>query len=917
MKQMNRCFTPLACMVFLLAAFAFPKPLHAQLPVVAGHPRLLLDSAAKAKLLARKAANDPRWLTLQADADDLAARDVMGWTPANTGVWNTQYIFYNYCGSSWDEAVMSLAMAHQLTKGTNTGAFPTAYSDQLIVLADTILAGYAAYPPCSGCPNMFLWNTTYATRHMGPVLGVIYDWCYDELGAGRRDALRGMMEDFFAYMRVPYNTYQNTTYATGNYFFGHVLLAAYFGHALMYDSPDAQEMIDWSRQRILGTHSGTLGPNDLADNWMRQSYTGGLPSGASASYLGPATYTAAPQMDGLPVQGWGYSGETFSRLVDLLTLVRTATGENLRDSLAPWITNTSIAFAHALTPNRFQLDNSGDFGSFRGNLLSYGLPLRIAAVTEGMPQGPFAQHFYQNWIRPVSLAATWNDGYPAAAWEVLYYEDASRPSTAFSYPPFHPSPSNPVMTTVSIDRGLTKYYLRENWEDTATWASLNVSTAFYDDHDHHSAGHFQIVRGDNHDGDDLLLVGANEVGNGGAFGMNGIEGGTCYHMSSSLSNTLFFDDFHDYTEVNTNGYVVGGQSFYGSDFPTHQEQNDDWSYVRADLTSAYYRKGELADTVNRTLDYFYRSFLYLRDADLFLCYDRIKAMPSSNPNGDYLKHLRWHFMEQPVVNGNDLTATMDNSRLHLHTVQPAAVTIQTVDESNNPDNIFGPGMNYAFDTYTYRAEVSVPGNPRKQDLLTVMQPAALSTPEMTTFAQATVPGNMEGSRIQVLGQQHIVLFNRDSVQLPAPVMATSYAFAWLANTTHTLCGMLPGQRYNVDYNGQTVDVSTDPNGQHQASPAGVLQFTVALPNAIAPPVKAALQFSVYPNPSSGLVHLQWPAGEKPTELTLVNAFGQVVQRTALSAGARTYDLRIDAPGVYLLRLRDAHGHTAVRKVVIQ
>lgn len=916
MKQMTRLFTPLAAMLCWLAVLPFLQTLQAQLPVVQGHPRLHLDAPTKARLLALKAANDPNWQTLLADADDLAARDVLGWSPNNAGIWDTQYIFYSYCGSSWDEAVMTLGLAHQLTKGNQSGAFPTAYSDQLLELADSILAGYAAYPPCSGCPNLFLWNTTYATRHLGPVLGIIYDWCYDELGTARRDALRAMMEDFFAYMRVPLNTYQNTDHPTGNYFFGHVLLAAYFGHALAYDSPVAPEMIDWSRQRILGSQSGTLGPNDLADNWMRQSYTAGLPSGASQSYLGPANYTAAPQQDGLPVQGWGYSGETFARLVDLCMLVKTATGENLRDSLQPWITNTSIAFAHALTPNRFQLDNSGDFGSFIGNLLSYGLPLRIAALTAGTPQGPAAQHFYQNWIRPVSLAATWNHGYPAAPWELLLYEDPSRPSAAFAYPPYHPAPSNPVMSTVSIDKGLPKYYMRENWDDSATWASLNMSCAFYDDHDHHSAGHFQIVRGDQHDGDDLLLVGANEVGDGGAFGRNGIEGGTCYHMSSSLSNTLFFDDFHTYTEVNTNGYVVGGQSFYGSDFPTHQEQNADWTYVRADLTSAYYRKGELADTVNRTLDYFHRNFLYLRGADLFLVYDRVKAKPSSHPNGDYHKHLRWHFMEQPQVNGNDLTATMDNSKLHLHTVLPAAVTIQTVDESNNPDNTFGPSLNYAFDTYTWRAEVGVPGNPRKWDVLSVFQPAALSTPEMTTAAISTASGDMEGSRIQVLGQQHIVLFNRDSAQLPTPVSATSYAFTWQANTTHTLCGMLPGQTYRIDYDGQTVTLTAQPNAQLQASPAGVLQFTVSLPNAIAAPQPDPVALQVWPNPSSGAVQLAWAPQPKATEVLVLNSQGQVVRSMHLPAGTSQARIHLDVAGIYFVQFKSAQG-VATRKVVIQ
>jgi hypothetical protein len=900
-------------LAFVIAVFCS----LAQLPVVNSHPRLFLDAPAKALLAAKKANNNPDWIALEAEADNYAARQVMAWNPTNTGIWNTDYIFYNYCGSSWDDATFSLGMAHQLTKGSNTGSFNTKYSDKLLQLADTIIAGYAAYPPCSGCPNMFLWNSTYATRHVGNVVGIIYDWCYDELGPQRKAALIHIMEDFFNYMRVPYNVYQNNVHPTGNYYFGHVLCAAYFGYAAMYDSPMAQQMIDYARQRVLGTHSGTLSNSDLTKNWLKQSYTGPLPTSASGAYLGPAAYTVAPQKEGIPVQGWSYGGETLKRVVDYCYLVKTATGEKIADSLYGYFGKTSEAYVHALSPNRFQPDNSNDWGSFRGNLIAYSQPMELAAVLEGTPQGPAAEYTYRNWIRRPNLTNSWNDGYPELNWEKMLFRDAARPAAPFSYKPWYPDVTENTFNNVCINKTMPKYYMRENWSDTATWCALNLSNAFYDDHDHHDAGHFQIIRGDQHDGDDLLLVGASEVGNQGAFGKNGIEGGTCYFLSSSLANTLYIDDYNDYSEVNNNHYNLGGQSFWGYDELTHAEQNDLFSYMRSDLTSAYYRKGEIADTSNRAVRQFVRSFLYLRNSDIILSYDHITVKNSTHPNGQYKKHLRWHFLENPVVNGNNITAVADNSKLFVHTVIPAAVNILKVDESNNPDNLWGSSLNYAFNTYTYRTEVSVPGNPLNQNILTVFQPGGLTAPEMVTTNVNSNENNMEGTLVQLYGKGDLVLFNKDNSKYLVPVSAASYAFAGDTTTLHTLCGMIPGGTYQVGYDGAKVTVNSDPEGNVTASPAGLLNFRVPFKTSGTGinNLSTGQEFSVYPNPTSGMVNCNWN-NASVNKVEIRNMLGQVIYSDKVTGSQASISLDLETSGVYVINLLDGKLVVASRKLVV-
>src|SRR5207237_709044 len=67
--------TPGVVLAFLLLALTCVPPPSvdaAPKPVNAGHPRLLLTAADKARLLAKKSANDSSWAALKARADTLA-----------------------------------------------------------------------------------------------------------------------------------------------------------------------------------------------------------------------------------------------------------------------------------------------------------------------------------------------------------------------------------------------------------------------------------------------------------------------------------------------------------------------------------------------------------------------------------------------------------------------------------------------------------------------------------------------------------------------------------------------------------------------------------------------------------------------------------------------------------------------------
>ncbi|TSD62275.1 hypothetical protein FFF34_019325 [Inquilinus sp. KBS0705] len=828
-----------------------------QKPVIVTHPRIFLDAATKTAMLAKKNANDANWLAVLADAKKYLPGKVIEWnetTASDSKYYGTADIFYSYCGSSWEDAAITLGFAHQLTKTNNAGANPTAYSNKLLLLADVITKAYKAYPPNSNYkPNIFQFNSSYATRHVGKTMAIIYDWCYNELGDKRKAEMLFVMKDWYKFMSaVPYRLNQLQDDPTGNYFVGHLICAGYMGLAIGSDDALSKKMIDFSRQRLLGT-PGSLNTNtqtyaETANAYFTQAIKGGLPSAASKSYLGPKSVLAAPQKDGIPVQGWSYGGETSNFLIDFTMAVKSATGENMLQTDAAFkqfFTKETEALIHSYTPNRFQYDNSNDNGSFLGCTASYGLPLRLSALLEGSTAGSNIEYFRKNVMLPVNLLSG-NKGYQALSWEKLLYEKA-RTATAYTFKPYYPLVDVNVYKAIPKNTGLNKFYMRSNWGKTATWATLDMGAAVYDQHNHNNAGHFKIIRGDSHDGDDHLLVAANEVAKAGG---NGIDGPTNYSYTNSFSNTLYLNDFNDYDSAYPD-YVgmAGGQTSSGYDEPTNQEQNDNFSYFRSDLTTSYLVGYDNPDTTKRTLRYYYRSFLYLRNSDVFVVYDKFLVKNSTNKLGQYKKHLRWHFLNKPVISGNNITATMDNSKLYIHTVIPAALNIVAVNENNNPDNAFGSDVSYIFNTNTWRAEVTAANNPLKQDIVTVLQPGAKASAEMKTTAIKANQNTMEGSVIELNGNTEVVMFNNNIAKYPLPITNVSYKFTGTAGATHTLCGLDPNQLYKVSYSGTTVTVSKLATGTEKASPSGVLRFTQKKAGIVSGQVMAApvVRAAVSPN----------------------------------------------------------------------
>ena len=92
--------------------------------------------------------------------------------------------------------------------------------------------------------------------------------------------------------------------------------------------------------------------------------------------------------------------------------------------------------------------------------------------------------------------------------------------------------------------------------------------------------------------------------------------------------------------------------------------------------------------------------------------------------------------------------------------------------------------------------------------------------------------------------------------------------------------------------------------QLQASSDAAAQlYATVLPTRAA---AAGAGFSVYPNPTTGLLRVEVPADFGLREIQVRNALGQLVRQQAASGAAATANLIGLAPGLYLLRAQGAN-----------
>jgi hypothetical protein len=791
------------------ALAAAPRLLSgAGLPVTAGHPRLLLTQEKRVFLQSKVSSADPSWIALRQRADLLTGYAINPYVYSRRTDEPDNTIFYDYQGQGWFDAALPLGFAYQMTGNA-------VYANKLLALADEMVRAQndPSNNPPYGLPPIEP-DDYYPTRYVGPVLAFIYDWCHEALGAVRQAQMVALMNAYFDDLRA--NAYQRNDHADGNYFFSHAYCAAAMGYASFGDNPRAQEMIDYARARFDGSASPLLAADNVPSDYFSQLFEGGYPPEIARDFNGPAI-TAAPYRGGFLLQGWAYGSGTLDRVIDYMLFVESATGERLSALHADWISQVWKAEKESMAPNRFEIDPVGDWGGDYGAAVLHGLPLRLATVLAGTPDGPGAQHFAASELAAASPYADFPDeiyqsAYQPAPWEAFFFDDASRPSEELSLPPFY-SGFAPGTGAGSSNGAMPYFVMRSDWSSSATWASASMGAAWYDDHQHFNAGHIYIRRGD-----DALLV---DAASWMPEGDHGIVGSSTEENTAAAANTLFVDDYGDFQ--NTGEQYLGGQGAWGRDEVVAAEQNDGGTYVRCDLTSAYDNGGDPAAQVGRRLDHFYRSFLYLRSAGVFVVFDQVRAEASSNARGPYRKQLRWHFPQAPEVSGRTAAVVRGSSRLQLDTLLPADASIAVVDESANPDSAIAPCDNPC-NSKTWRLEVGGPAQALEVPFLTVLSAGAAADPSMITAALVSPDGLLTGASITAAGQTNVVYFNAQPGQSPAPLTSATFSASITSVAAYTICGVIPGARYRWSASAATVTVTQDAAGDLVASPAGVLRY---------------------------------------------------------------------------------------------
>jgi hypothetical protein len=202
------------------------------------HPRLWLTTDLLTRLRQRAATNDPAWLALRADCDDLASRPVE--YPDGTGggpnAISGGYQYFDYL-----DPMFMLGLGYQVASTVDT-ARATNYASQgrqiLLALSDPVHHGREST------------DSGWSIRAYGNALGIGYDWFYNTLTAPQRTQIYGEANRWVQWFDT--NGF-GRDFPQGNYFAGYYSAKGICALATEGDNPLASTMWnDWSNHLHFG-----------------------------------------------------------------------------------------------------------------------------------------------------------------------------------------------------------------------------------------------------------------------------------------------------------------------------------------------------------------------------------------------------------------------------------------------------------------------------------------------------------------------------------------------------------------------------------------------------------------------------------------------------------------------------------------
>lgn len=295
----------IAVALALVAFRAHPSAAEPARPAVrAGHPRLLLDDAARARLKQAAARGTPAWRATQARCQQTADGKADG----------------GYWAFDWGHAMADLALCWYATGDARYAGSALQYFRQ--ILDDEKEAG-----DHKGGAKVVTNDSGYPMRTYPVYTALGYDWLHDAPGmtpalrAKAADRLRGWID---WYERSGYHRDE----PGGNYFMGYYTAVALAGLALDGESPEAPR---WRR----------LAEDQLGARLLRPFLRDKMQGGDYA-------------------EGWQY-GELYTAELSIIAeATRTATGVSLAAQI-PWLAEVVKHHLYALQPGGATVYDAGDW----------------------------------------------------------------------------------------------------------------------------------------------------------------------------------------------------------------------------------------------------------------------------------------------------------------------------------------------------------------------------------------------------------------------------------------------------------------------------------------------------------------------------------------------------------------------------
>jgi hypothetical protein len=106
---------------------------------------------------------------------------------------------------------------------------------------------------------------------------------------------------------------------------------------------------------------------------------------------------------------------------------------------------------------------------------------------------------------------------------------------------------------------------------------------------------------------------------------------------------------------------------------------------------------------------------------------------------------------------------------------------------------------------------------------------------------------------------------------------------------------------------------------YYTEPAGPAYSIGNKPSPLFPANNSEMMVSLYPNPTDGILFIDFGSRKENMKITILNVLGQVinvVEAEGASFGA-ALNLSENKPGVYIVRIADSNGNQIEKKVVLQ